>query len=829
MDTSNPSQIVQVQANTVKGISIPEPNGSMHSAPVLSPHETYHEEKIFSSQLKSVSIKKLSMAKFLDGDIDEPREVTPSSDSLCTPPNHQERMEESNNVTPTLPERVGHGSAKLKKSCSSQQHRFENEENINITPVLDKGPNLTFKGRSTASCSNKTAITESADEEVYITPIHVRHTDDPASSGNTTEGDGVLDKPLRRKLSTSYNRKSDGERHPIREPVSTKIDSVSGKGNVRSNSLVEVPGKPSGTTPLSSGHRSLSLKRNRGSRFQKKIVIGKNEEKGNKVDDPDVAIMDVTEPLPVDGKLSSQPKRIKLDCDPQPSSTKPMTPRSSSQCKTNLVCDPQPSPTIPMMPESSSQSKTNLNCDPRPSPAKPTTPESSSQSKTNLNNYCDPQPSPAKPTTPESSSQSRTNLNCDPQPSPAKPTTPESSSQSRTNLNCDPQPSPSQPMTPESSPQFNNFQPPPSKPMTPKFSLQSKINGNSRPSSVVPTKPDSPKTNNPQDSSRMKNLQKTKSNPPPLMHAHGRTPPAEYTKVILSSFNNYFTQLALAQSKVLCRTRWGDPIKSSAKQPSDTLLFSGRRARSGRFLDDYLKHSLKIVTRTKSRTRSCEQLNLDSGESSETVPLSDGFSKSEILDSSGTYNDDDGEEAEAPDILECTDSPHQPSTPSWPVSTNLLEESEDTSLHQSRVSSAASPEQESAPLHQNDCNGGLVSDVKQAEEIRQLANIDPDDVPMIHESSGGWLNSRKSCSSSKKKTPVRTKKAIKKTPAKVKKTPAKMKKTPARVNKARNLPSGSGKRNSAAARLFCKDTDVSSSNDGSGSEDAIQSSDSTIR
>lgn len=90
---------------------------------------------------------------------------------------------------------------------------------------------------------------------------------------------------------------------------------------------------------------------------------------------------------------------------------------------------------------------------------------------------------------------------------------------------------------------------------------------------------------------------------PPPTHAPAGVPPTKHSKVIVGSFDSYFSQLARAQSSVLHRVKWGVGVCASAKQPATSLVMP-RRAR-GRpspcsWLDDLLKLSLQIASKTRS-------------------------------------------------------------------------------------------------------------------------------------------------------------------------------------------------------------------------------------
>lgn len=87
---------------------------------------------------------------------------------------------------------------------------------------------------------------------------------------------------------------------------------------------------------------------------------------------------------------------------------------------------------------------------------------------------------------------------------------------------------------------------------------------------------------------------------PPQLYAHGAWSPADYTKIILSSFDSYFSQLAKAQSEVLYRVKWGHPIKSVSSRrwggaASSFVLHASRKTRSSCPVDEYADLYLKIV------------------------------------------------------------------------------------------------------------------------------------------------------------------------------------------------------------------------------------------
>ena len=84
-----------------------------------------------------------------------------------------------------------------------------------------------------------------------------------------------------------------------------------------------------------------------------------------------------------------------------------------------------------------------------------------------------------------------------------------------------------------------------------------------------------------------------RKNPPPPLFAPPGVPPAEYTSVILRSFDSYFIQLLAAQRKQLHRIAWGEPVVSSRKQPSHTLDWKGPRRQQKRLCSE---HNLILST-----------------------------------------------------------------------------------------------------------------------------------------------------------------------------------------------------------------------------------------
>lgn len=91
------------------------------------------------------------------------------------------------------------------------------------------------------------------------------------------------------------------------------------------------------------------------------------------------------------------------------------------------------------------------------------------------------------------------------------------------------------------------------------------------------------------DDNSSKNTKQSRPHPPPMLYAHGGISPSDYSRVILNSLNSYLSQLAVAQSAVIHRVRWGKPIKSSSKQTQDSFMFMKCPLKESRW-----KHALKI-------------------------------------------------------------------------------------------------------------------------------------------------------------------------------------------------------------------------------------------
>jgi hypothetical protein len=95
---------------------------------------------------------------------------------------------------------------------------------------------------------------------------------------------------------------------------------------------------------------------------------------------------------------------------------------------------------------------------------------------------------------------------------------------------------------------------------------------------------------------------------PPQLFTDGRVSPADYTKIILSSFNSYFSQLAKAQSERLCRVPWGEPIKPNSRRRegggvASSRHYSSRKTRSSCHVSDYSDLCLKLVPPSEFESR----------------------------------------------------------------------------------------------------------------------------------------------------------------------------------------------------------------------------------
>ena len=281
--------------------------------------------------------------------------------------------------------------------------------------------------------------------------------------------------------------------------------------------------------------------------------------------------------------------------------------------------------------------------------------------------------------------------------------------------------------------------------------------------------------------------------PQPLLFCHGEALPAEYSKIILSSFNSYFSQLYAAQNQVLYRIRWGEPIRCYSKQPS-------RKTRSSQRLNGYSKSSLKPITNPKFRVdRAYEQCNeetLDNGkneiskitiknkeESLCSVHLQLSRDKEDPMNiSHNAFNkiEDTTEETRQSnfDVLS-VDKDYSPKS-------ILIESMPNggTEDHLEAVTSSLS-ENCSKPLSEGE-ETVLYDTLPSDEEV----NFQESDDVQSHQGPSSWLNSRKPLSSAKRKSALSCTKPLKKT---------------GRMRKI--------KRRSAAARLICRTDDDSEESD----------------
>ena len=101
-----------------------------------------------------------------------------------------------------------------------------------------------------------------------------------------------------------------------------------------------------------------------------------------------------------------------------------------------------------------------------------------------------------------------------------------------------------------------------------------------------------------------------RKNPPPQLFAPPGVPPAEYTPIILKSFDDFFAQLSRAQSKVICRVPWGKPVVTHSKQRSNTLDFQAKkRSRAKPSTPGHiLQHKFMVTSPSNSKTSSSQDV-----------------------------------------------------------------------------------------------------------------------------------------------------------------------------------------------------------------------------
>ena len=325
---------------------------------------------------------------------------------------------------------------------------------------------------------------------------------------------------------------------------------------------------------------------------------------------------------------------------------------------------------------------------------------------------------------------------------------------------------------------------------------------------------------------------KVNHRPPPLLFGVS-------TSVILSSFNNYFSQLAMAQRQVLQRVKWGSPVMYSPKQPMGSIVFRGKRTRRSHqscLSDERYKHTLKIVSCSKYKSgveRNENWLNPDS-EDDTSIPSNGHIQASGKRKLKNDSETDENEEA-FPGYLNCSDE--EPLTfatdlealgkttnatiQSKPVNPDVCDDLPDAEIYNTPelpqthpdailISTQENPVEDvmaASPLHSEDFNQDISSESELAvnsdpefgESNKNLSSDDGSNPIAKHSGNKAvaketnvWLNSRK-CPPSAKKTHElpkgrRTKSSKAKMSSKSDKT----------VNK---------KRKSAASRLICERLD----------------------
>ena len=93
----------------------------------------------------------------------------------------------------------------------------------------------------------------------------------------------------------------------------------------------------------------------------------------------------------------------------------------------------------------------------------------------------------------------------------------------------------------------------------------------------------------------------------PSLQAPPGVPTAEHTRVLVRCFDEYFDKLAMAQCKVLCRVKWGQPVSNVNKTAANSLN-AGRRTKRSRTTNiPYSEYALDLKSApsvSKSRSSS---------------------------------------------------------------------------------------------------------------------------------------------------------------------------------------------------------------------------------
>lgn len=101
---------------------------------------------------------------------------------------------------------------------------------------------------------------------------------------------------------------------------------------------------------------------------------------------------------------------------------------------------------------------------------------------------------------------------------------------------------------------------------------------------------------------------KIKTLPPlPTMYCPEGVSPSEHTPLIIQRFNSYFYQLREAQSHVLTRLEWGEPVKVSSSRQTHLSLDIGRRSRHSRNAEKGLRVNYIDLPRRKLNSASCRK------------------------------------------------------------------------------------------------------------------------------------------------------------------------------------------------------------------------------
>ena len=125
----------------------------------------------------------------------------------------------------------------------------------------------------------------------------------------------------------------------------------------------------------------------------------------------------------------------------------------------------------------------------------------------------------------------------------------------------------------------------------------------------------------------------------PSLCAPPGVPPAEHTPVLIQCFNEYFAKLAMAQSKVLWRIKWGKPV-SNVNRAAASSLSAGRRTRRSRAVNiPYSEYALDLKSLApSSRNKSSSPAAVPRKSPSKSPSKSPGFKGRQLI-SSDSDND----------------------------------------------------------------------------------------------------------------------------------------------------------------------------------------------